>query len=137
MKLNNVFRALLGIVLVAFSTVSLASTILDTTTAISQSDPIMMGRISRQGIQQDWSGAEAFGGPIYSDFLFHFQTYTVPSATLVPGRFIQIELDDQGLNQGNLFVSAYANSFNPADVSINWLGDAGQSGNFLGGTDAV
>ena len=137
MKLTNVFRALAGIIVVACSTACLAKTILETTTAISQSDPIQMGRISRNGIAQDWSGSEAFGVPIYQDFLFHFHTYTIPSATLTQGRFIQIELDDQGLNQGNLFVAAYANSINPGVFDTNWLGDAGQSGNFLGGTDPV
>jgi len=137
MKLNNVFRALPAIIVVAFTAACPAKTILDTTTAISQSDPIQMGRISRNGIQQDWSGTEAFGGNIYPDFLFHFHTYTIPADTLASGRFIQIELDDQGLNQGTLFVSAYANSFNPGAFETNWLGDTGQSGNFLGGTCPV
>ena len=137
MKLNNLFRVLPGIMIVAFSTAALANTLLDTTTALTQSDPVQVGRISRQGVQQDWVGTEVFGGTIYTEFLFHYHTYTIPAAGLQAGRFVQVHLDDLGLNQGTLFVSAYAHSFNPADLGANWLGDAGQSGNFLGGVDPV
>jgi hypothetical protein len=137
MKLTNIFRAIPALILVALNTVCLAHTVLDTTTVITQSDPVQVGRTSRNGLQQDWVGTESFGGTINTDFLFHYHTYTIPAATLSQGRFVQVFLDDLGLNQAQLFVSAYANSYDPTSQGTNWLGDAGTSGNFLNGTSPV
>ncbi len=136
MKPNLIFRALLGIISLVFSTACLADTILDTTTSLLQNDPIQWGRISRNGEPQDWIGSEPFGGIVNPDWQFHYHTYVIPSATLSHGRYVQIHLDDLGLEQGNIFVSAYANSYDPTSLSTNWLGDAGTSGN-LAGTNPV
>jgi len=135
-KPNLIFRALLGIISLAFSTTCLADTILDTATSLLQNDPIQWGRISRNGEAQDWIGSEPFGGIVNPDWQFHYHTYTIPAATLSHGRYVQIHLDDLGLQQGNVFVSAYANSYDPTSLSTNWLGDAGTSGN-LAGTNPV
>jgi len=135
-KPNLIFRALLGLIALAFSTSCLADTILDTTTSLLQNDPIQWGRISRHGEPQDWIGSEPFGGIVNPDWQFHYHTYTIPAATLSHGRYVQIHLDDLGLQQGNVFVSAYANSYDPTSLSTNWLGDAGTSGN-LAGTNPV
>ena len=132
MKPNLIFHALLGIISLAFSTTCLAGIILDTTTSLLQSDPIQWGRISRNGELQDWIGSEPFGGIVYPDWQFHYHAYTIPAATLSDGRYVQVHLDDLGLQQGNVFVSAYANSYDPTSLSTNWLGDAGTSGNILG-----
>ncbi len=132
MKPNLIFRALLGIISLAFSTACLADTILDTTTSLLQNDPIQWGRISRNGEPQDWIGSEPFGGIVDPDWQFHYHAYTIPAAALSHGRYVQIHLDDLGLQQGNIFVSAYANSYDPTSLSTNWLGDAGTSGNLLG-----
>jgi hypothetical protein len=100
-------------------------------------DPTQTGRLSRNGIQQDWTGGEAFPGVINTASIYHYQTYVLNVGVT---SFIQIDVDSLA---ATTFVSAYLTSYNPDSAGLpnlgfdtNWLGDAGSSGNFFG-TDPI
>lgn len=91
------------------------------------------GRLVRNAIPQDFSGTEAYPGTNNPTITFNYITLTLTPAQLQGGPYVQIELDSQG---AGLFVSAYANAYNPVSASnpggnfqTNWLGDQGSSGN--------
>lgn len=130
---------------VILTSVSSAATILDVTDSVAVTDPTQQGRLSRNNfVGQDWGGDESFPGVVNTAVTYHFKAYTIPAASVQPGGFVQIILDDLGANQGNIFVSAFQNSYNPNSAGApnfgfdtNWLGDNGFSGNFFGGTASV
>jgi hypothetical protein len=99
---------------------------------LTSSDPTQLGRLSRNGIPQDWTGGEPFPGVINTGTTYTYQTYVIPIGVL---NFIQIEIDDVAATE---FASAYLNSYSPSSVAPNfgldqnWLGDPGASGNFFG-----
>jgi PEP-CTERM motif len=103
--------------------------ILDVTSSLSLSDPTQMGRLSRNGVPQDWVGSEPFPGVINASTAYHYTTFSV-NVGITP--FIQIEFD---ANFPNTFVSAYLESYDPtseATIATTWLGDAGFSGPLFG-----
>ncbi|MEO8367884.1 MAG: PEP-CTERM sorting domain-containing protein [Candidatus Solibacter sp.] len=95
--------------------------------SIFGSDPTQLGRLSRNGVPQDWSGQEAYPGIINPATSYHYKTVSIFVPNWLP--FLQISLDS---NSANIFGSAYDTSYNSANLSQNWLGDAGASGNFFG-----
>ena len=103
-----------------------ATVILDLSSSLTLADPTQLGRLSRNGIPQDWAGGEPFPGVFNPATTYHYHTYSV-NVGLTP--FIQIEFD----SGTNLFVSAYDTTYNPAALATNWLGDPGLSGNFFPG----
>ena len=119
------------VVLVALLLVSVAQADLLTTftTSISASDPTQQGRLSRNGIPTDWSGP-VFPGVINPAVTYNYHTYMVNSG-VTP--FIYITIDSV---PGNTFASAYFPSYDPTNKALNYIGDAGRSGNFFG-TDPV
>jgi hypothetical protein len=93
--------------------------------ALTPTDPVQHGRLSRNAIPQDWSGTEAFPGVINPTVGYHYHAYRVPVRTTP---FVQISVDSVS---PYTFVSAYDTSYNPdLGFALNWLGDAGFSGNF-------
>jgi hypothetical protein len=111
-----------------------ASTILDVTSAVALSDPIQFGRLSRNGLPQDWTGGELFPGILNPTTAYHYRTYVLSVGL---ASFIQISVDSL---QVNTFVSAYDTAYLPNAASLpnlgldtNWLGDGGISGNFFPG----
>jgi hypothetical protein len=109
-----------------------ASVIFDIDGALTLGDPLQLGRASRSGIPQDWSGDEPFPGVINPTTSYHYLTYRV-NVGITP--FIQILFDSLSLNT---FVSAYDTSYLPNSSGLpnlgfdtNWLGDAGFSGNLF------
>ncbi len=104
-----------------------ADILLDTTGAVMAGDPTQLGRISRQGIAQNWAGGEAFGGIANPGVTYHYTTYFV-NVGITP--FIQIDFN----GSANTFVSAYLGSYDPTSKTTNWLGDPGNSG-LIFGTD--
>lgn len=98
--------------------------------SVSAGDPTQMGRLSRNGIPQDWAGSEPFPGVINPSTLYHYSTFSV---FVDDTPFIQVTLDSVS---ANTFVSAYLDSYDPTDPASTWLGDAGFSGNLFG-TDPV
>jgi hypothetical protein len=102
-----------------------AQCIFDVTGALAPTDPVQLGRLSRNAIPQDWSGGEQFPGVINVSATYHYHTYLL-SIHSTP--FVQINFDSVSRNT---FVSAYDTSYAPESGFVtNWLGDAGFSGNF-------
>jgi len=121
MKLTVIFAGAL------FAVMANATVLLDTTSQVTAADPTQQGRLSRNGLPQDWSGGEAFSGVINPGVTYHYTTITLHSPA---AQFLQITAD---YLSGNIFASAYLGSYNPAaGLNVNWLGDAGFSGNFFG-----
>jgi PEP-CTERM motif len=114
-----------------------AATILDVSGALAASDPTQLGRLSRNGILQDWVGSEPFPGVINTTTLYHYHTYVVNVGTTP---YVQVNFDSLS---ANTFVAAYDTAYLPNSAgapnlgfNTNWLGDAGASGNFFG-TDPI
>ncbi|HWY44146.1 MAG TPA: PEP-CTERM sorting domain-containing protein [Candidatus Sulfotelmatobacter sp.] len=112
---------------VMFSSLAAAEEIFTTTDALTAADPTQLGRLSRNGLAQDWIGSEPFPGVINPTTTYFYTAYeiTVPTG----GPFLQIEVDSVSTNT---FVSAYSGAYDPTNLATNWLGDAGTSGNFFG-----
>ena len=105
--------------------------------SLSVANPSQFGRLVRGGLPQDWSGGEAFPGVNNSGTSFHYDTFLVNVGNTP---YIQVEMDS---TSGNTFISAYDTSYLPGSaglpnlgLDVNWLGDAGFSGNAFG-VDAV
>jgi hypothetical protein len=127
--------ALLGS-LVLCAGLSQAAVLYSDTISILSTDPTQLGRLSRNGTPQDWSGQEAFGGvALNSETLsYHYHAISVFVPNWFP--FLQITIDS---NNGGTFGSAYDTSYAPdpsaapfLGLDVNWLGDAGFSGNAFG-----
>ena len=110
-----------------------ASVILDVASALDLEDPTQLGRLSRNGIPQDWLGDEPFPGVITTTVSYHYHAYLV---NVGDTPFVQIEVDSVSRDT---FVSAYDTSYLPDSAGTpnfgfdtNWLGDAGASGNLFG-----
>jgi hypothetical protein len=113
--------------------VAQAGVLLDLSDALLVTDPTQNGRLSRNGIPQDWVGSELFPGVINTATTYQYRTYNI---ALTGAQFIQIDFDS---NSVNTFVSAYQSSYLPNSAGApdygfdtNWLGDAGSSGNVFG-----
>jgi hypothetical protein len=113
-----------------------ADFILDLSSSLAAGDPTQTGRLSRNGIQQDWGGSEPFPGVIgviNPVTVYHYHTYVVNVGSTP---FIQVDFDSLSVNT---FVSAYDLSYLPDSAGspnfgfdTHWLGDAGVSRNFFG-----
>ncbi len=97
-------------------------------------DPTQTGRLSRNGVAQDWANDEVFPGVLNTGSVYHYQTYSV-NVGVTP--FIQIDVDSLA---ATTFVSAYLTSYLPDSAGMpnlgfdtNWLGDAGSSGDLVPG----
>ena len=127
---SKIAFVVLGTLLLA--SVAQADLLTTFTSSISASDPTQLGRISRNGIPSDWSGLKPFPGIINPTTVYNYHTYTVNSG-VTP--FILITIDSV---PANTFASAYFPSYNPSNVppnnglDINYIGDAGFSGNAFG-----
>ncbi len=124
-------------ILMAFSITGQAAVIFDTSSALTNTDPTQTGRLSRNGLSQDWSGSEAFPGVINTSTTYYYTTYSIDVS---PYSYIQIEMDSLS---ANTFASAYLTSYSPDSAGspnfgfdTDWLGDAGSSGNYFG-TDPI
>jgi hypothetical protein len=126
-KLTLSILCLLGVL--AFNANAFAEVISMFSSALTVADPTQLGRLSRNGIAQDWTGSEAYPGVINTTTAYHYTTYTFTPTDLLGGEFIQIDVDSIS---ANTFFSAYDGSYNPLNLATNWLGDPGTSGNFFG-----
>jgi hypothetical protein len=108
-----------------------ATDVLSVTTGLTLADPTQQGRLSRNGIPQDWANTEPFPGAINLGVTYHYHTFVIDPFTVALGNFFQISIDDPATT---LFASAYFTSYDPNTLGFdtNWLGDAGTSGNFFG-----
>ena len=66
---------------------------------------------------------------------YEFVTFDFSAASLAETPFVQISISDYA-DTGDNFLAAYSGSYNPANQSLHYLGDAGSSPDYFG-TDAV
>ena len=124
-----------ALLLLFAATSARATSILDVSGALTLGDPTQLGRLSRNGIPQDWAGSETpFPGVLNPGVTYHYHTYAVGTGATP---FVQISLDSDSLNT---FVSAYDTFYLPNSAgapnfgfNLHWLGDAGFSGNAFPG----
>jgi len=115
---------------VLFAALANATPLLDLTSSIAAADPTQLGRISRNGVPSDWSTSKAFPGVINPGVSYHYHTYTLNTQA---ASFVQIIMDS---TFANTFASVYLGAYLPGSgLATNYLGDAGQSGNFFGAVD--
>jgi hypothetical protein len=133
MKMMKALARLLVLTLSLATAIAQADVLLDVNGALVAGDPTQLGRLSRNGVLQDWAGTEPFPGAVNPAVTYHYHTHTV-NVGITP--YIQIEFDSA---TPNTFVAAYVTSYNPNSAGApnygfdtNWLGDAGSSGNFFG-----
>ncbi|MFL6416541.1 MAG: hypothetical protein ACJ74Y_12835 [Bryobacteraceae bacterium] len=130
-------RATLNAILLAavLASLSCGATIFDTgLTAIAPTDPVQLGRLGRDNVPSDWSTPKAFPGILNPTVPYRYDTFALPN---IAYPYIQITIDDvSGMAQ--TFASAYLNVYTPGGTApnigldVNYLGDAGNSGNFFG-----
>lgn len=130
-------KILLSAVLSA--SLSFGATIFDSGLAtVKATDPVQTGRLSRSGVPSDWSSPKAFPGVLNTTVSYHYTTFVL-SSIMFP--YIQVTIDDVS-GTGLTFASAYLNAYTPNStgpnygLNLNYLGDAGSSGNYFG-TDPV
>jgi hypothetical protein len=137
LNFGNLFRSVRTRIAMIFALALLAGSataipLLDVTSALTDADPTQLGRLTRDGIPSDWSVQSAFPGLINPAVPYHYQTFTVNVQTT---SFIQVLVDSLSID---LFASAYLGSYQPdggalnQGLSLNYLGDAGVSGNSFG-----
>jgi hypothetical protein len=101
--------------------------------SLTAANPTQLGRLSRNGLAQDWDGDEPYPGVINTTTAYNYKTYSIDVGV---DSFIQIDMDSLS---ANTFASAYLESYSPGSPNgfqLNWLGDAGSSGNSFG-TDPI
>jgi hypothetical protein len=104
------------------------------TLAIGSSSLTQLGRLNRNGVISDWSSAKPFPGVINPTTTYHFTTLDLDLLALeqglVYGGYIQVNFES---NAATTFISSYLNSYNPANLAANYLGDPGFSGDAFPG----
>ena len=101
------------------------------TSVLTSASPTEQGRLSRNGVQQTWTGAESYPGIINSAVTYNYMTYTFAASLFTSAPYVEISFFDT-LAGVSLFSSAYANAYNPPSFATGWLGDEGASGNYFG-----
>jgi len=93
---------------------------------------LQTGRLFRDHVPSDWSVSKTFPGVSDSSLQFAYQLFDVdPCVT----PYIQISVDDPS---ASFFVSAYLDAYKPVNtgpnfgLDVNYLADAGSSGNSYG-----
>ena len=109
---------------------SQAGVLMDVSGALNSGDPTQTGRLSRNGVPQDWAQTELYPG-VLGAATNHYRTYAVP---VIDTPYVQVTMDS---TSPSTFVSAYLTSYNPANFATNWLGDPGRSSNLFFGTDPL
>src|SRR5437773_9395230 len=111
-----------GTFTVNFSPASCASAPTMVTGNITGTDPQQTGRLNRNQIASACAAQKAFPG-LFDSNLRHFDSYTFPNGTT--DSCVTLNVTSGCAN--NIFYASYLDSFNPADISQNYLGDPGAS----------
>lgn len=102
-----------------------------TTTAITSTDPIQLGRLTRARPPSDWSAPTPFPGFINTNVAYRYLTV---SAFFAPNAlqdvYYEVTVDDP---DAVVFASAYNGAYDPNDPATRYLGDEGSSGNYFPG----
>jgi hypothetical protein len=95
---------------------------------LTVADPSQVGRLSRNGTPQTWSGQEPYPGALDTATLFNYETFVFAASDFVGAPYVEITLEGSGTSSDNdLFTSAYSGSY-LGPIATGWLGDAGSSG---------
>jgi hypothetical protein len=110
------------------------------TLTLTSGSPTQLGRLSRTGVAQDWSGGAtaSFVGLINLTTSYHYLTLDLDLSALESsyvsyGGYVQISIDSTATTT---FLSAYADTYTPANPGATWIGDTGSSGNYFTGDPA-
>lgn len=125
-------RMLIGAAMVAgfVATPAIAFDVIEGDVSLGAGDAIQTGRLVRNNVAgQDFAGSEVFPGTNNPTVQYHFATFDASFApNAVQDVYYLINFDDDATD---LFASAYNGSYDPTNKALNWLGDAGQSGNYI------
>ena len=124
-----------ALLLAGLPALACAETISNFNGVLASSNATELGRPSRNGVIQTWTGAETYPGIINPATSYAYTTYTFSASLFTGAPYVEISVFDT-LDYAADFVSAYANSYNVNSRSTNWLGDEGSSGNYFG-VDAI
>ncbi len=92
---------------------------------IDGTEPTQVGRLNRNSIQSTCASPKAFASVFDPGTNFHYDTH---SYTNTSGAVECVLVEFNGLNStANIMVGAWLGSFNPADISVNYLADGGFS----------
>jgi uncharacterized protein (TIGR03437 family) len=124
---GNFGCALLGVLLAGVVPTGRAATPpFSVVSSLQPSDPTQMGRPLDNFVPSDWSSVKNFPGATNLQIPIHYQTFSVHVGSAT---FLQIIVDDPN---DQVFAAAYLDSYDPANLSGNYLGDAGVAGNTFG-----
>ena len=105
----------------AFATLTVsASGTLATGVTMDGTEPAMSARLVANGVSSVCAPAKSFPGTVAGSYTYK----TTTAYNNGPERCVTVNFD-QGTCGSNVLLSAYAGSFNPANLSQNYLGDAG------------
>jgi hypothetical protein len=129
MKLRTLFLSAACMAGALTFTVNAPAEVIDVFSSTIGTSSSQLGRLSRSGVPSDWSASKIYPGAINTGTTYYYKTFTYTFAQLDYGQYVQLEIDSASLNT---FISAYANSYDPTNKAMNYLGDAGSSGNYFG-----
>lgn len=133
-SLDLIRSGLLGLLALGLAGALQAATIYSGTLTLSASDPTQLGRMTRDGVASDWSFQKSFPDVFNAGVNHHYQTLTLDLDLLQAGfsgkgDYYQISIDS---TVTTTFLSAYLDVYDPNNQALNYLGDAGSSGNYFG-----
>lgn len=121
--------ALAALVAGLIATPAVARDVAEGDVSLTSSDLTQFGRLARNGVPQDFSGGEAYPGEVNPTTRYYYTTIAAPfTFNATQDVYYGITFDDDA---GDLFASAYDGAYDPTNKALNWLGDAGQSGNYI------
>lgn len=113
----------------ALATVAAVPAAAQTTATWTGSEATLATRLFRDATPSVWTAPKAFPGTSgVGPFLY--RTFSFVNTTGVASPFFVTPLTSTGTDPvlSNVFYSVYLNSFNPANLATNYLGDSGSSG---------
>ncbi len=112
--------------LVLFTALACAAAQADViTTSITSADRIQQGRLSRNGIPQDFAADEPFPSAINLTTSYRYATFFVNVGSTP---YVSISIDTPDGNEfGSVYQTSYAPNGTIAGFQNHWLGDAGGS----------
>lgn len=118
---------------VTLPSVAHAELIANFTGTITSNSPTQFGRpLRNNSTPQDWAGDETYPGTLSGteNNLYFYKTYSFAASSFTGAPYVEVtffDIDDTA----NIFISAYAGSYNPANRAANWLGDEAYGGNYI------
>ena len=89
-------------------------------------DPTHFARIFRDGISSYCGTTKPWPGILSGGTSFHYKTYSVKN-TSASAQCITFRLNNADTISNQVHLTAYSNTFNPADITQNYMGDTGSS----------